>query len=119
MDDTIIIAEDYLLKQGVQVGVQRQDAATNEYYNDRGFANYVRLIGTEKQIEAYRATQDWEEKDNRKELVISRQVALYNATAYCNADKCSPEEILETANMFCTWIVSGQIKSNLHDKIPF
>ena len=63
--------------------------------------------------------QDWEEKDNRKELVISRQVALYNATAYCNADKCSPEEILETANMFCTWIVSGQIKSNLHDKIPF
>jgi hypothetical protein len=62
---------------------------------------------------------DWEAKDNRKELVIARQVALYNATAYCNADKCSPEEILETANMFCTWIVSGQIKSNLHDKIPF
>ena len=60
MDDTIIIAEDYLLKQGVQVGVQRQDAATNEYYNDIGFANYVRLIGTEKQIEEYRATQDWE-----------------------------------------------------------
>ena len=60
MDDTLIIAEDYLLKQGVQVGVQRQDAATNEYYNDIGFANYVRLIGTEKQIEEYRATQDWE-----------------------------------------------------------
>ena len=60
MDDTIIIAEDYLLKQGVQVGVQRQDAATNEYYNDIGFANYVRLIGTEKQIKEYRATQDWE-----------------------------------------------------------
>tara|TARA_R100001086_G_scaffold121375_1_gene62476 strand:- start:28 stop:315 length:288 start_codon:yes stop_codon:yes gene_type:complete len=60
MDDTIIIAEDYLLKQGVQVGVQRQDVATNEYYNDIGFANYVRLIGTEKQIEEYRATQDWE-----------------------------------------------------------
>ena len=31
MDDTIIIAEDYLLKQGVQVGVQRKDVATNEY----------------------------------------------------------------------------------------
>ena len=60
MDNTIIIAEDYLLKQGVQVGVQRQDVATNEYYNDIGFANYVRLIGTEKQIEEYRATQDWE-----------------------------------------------------------
>ncbi|BCV05373.1 MAG: hypothetical protein CM15mV105_180 [uncultured marine virus] len=60
MDDTLIIAEDYLLKQGVQVGVQRQDVATNEYYNDIGFANYVRLIGTEKQIEEYRATQDWE-----------------------------------------------------------
>ena len=60
MDDTIIIAEDYLLKQGVQVGVQRQDVATNEYYNDIGFANYLRLIGTEKQIEEYRATQDWE-----------------------------------------------------------
>ncbi len=60
MDDIIIIAEDYLLKQGVQVGVQRQDVATNEYYNDIGFANYVRLIGTEKQIEEYRATQDWE-----------------------------------------------------------
>ena len=60
MDDTIIIAEDYLLKQGVQVGVQRQDVATNQYYNDIGFANYVRLIGTEKQIEEYRATQDWE-----------------------------------------------------------
>ena len=60
MDDTIIIAEDYLLKQGVQVGVQRQDVATNEYYNDIGFANYVRLIGTEKQIKEYRATQDWE-----------------------------------------------------------
>ena len=60
MDDTIIIAEDYLLKQGVQVGVQSQDVATNEYYNDIGFANYVRLIGTEKQIEEYRATQDWE-----------------------------------------------------------
>ena len=60
MDDTIIIAEDYLLKQGVQVGVQKQDAATNEYYNDIGFAIYVRLIGTEKQIEEYRATQDWE-----------------------------------------------------------
>ena len=60
MDDTIIIAEDYLLKQGVQVGVQRQDVATNEYYNEIGFANYVRLIGTEKQIEEYRATQDWE-----------------------------------------------------------
>ena len=60
MDDTIIIAEDYLLKQGVQVGVQRQDVATNEYYNDIGFANYVRLIGTEKQIEEYRAPQDWE-----------------------------------------------------------
>jgi hypothetical protein len=60
MDDTIIIAEDYLLKQGVQVGVQRQDVATNQYYNDLGFANYVRLIGTEKQIEEYRATQDWE-----------------------------------------------------------
>ena len=27
MDDTIIIAEDYLLKQGVQVGVQRKDVA--------------------------------------------------------------------------------------------
>lgn len=60
MDDTLIIAEDYLLKQGVQVGVQRQDIATNEYYNDIGFANYVRLIGTEKQIKEYRATQDWE-----------------------------------------------------------
>ena len=60
MDDTLIIAEDYLLKQGVQVGVQTQDIATNEYYNDIGFANYVRLIGTEKQIEEYRATQDWE-----------------------------------------------------------
>jgi hypothetical protein len=60
MDDLTIIAEDYLLKQGVQVGVQRQDTATNEYYNDIGFANYVRLIGTEKQIEEYRATQDWE-----------------------------------------------------------
>ena len=60
MDDLIIKAEDYLLKQGVQVGVQRQDVATNEYYNDIGFANYVRLIGTEKQIEEYRATQDWE-----------------------------------------------------------
>ena len=60
MDDITIIAEDYLLKQGVQVGVQRQDAATNEYYNDIGFANYLRLIGTEKQIEEYRATQDWE-----------------------------------------------------------
>jgi len=60
MDDIIIIAEDYLLKQGVQVGVQRQDVATNKYYNDIGFANYVRLIGTEKQIEEYRATQDWE-----------------------------------------------------------
>ena len=51
MDDLTIIAEDYLLKQGVQVGVQRQDVATNQYYNDIGFANYVRLIGTEKQIE--------------------------------------------------------------------
>ena len=60
MDDITIIAEDYLLKQGVQVGVQRQDVATNEYYNDIGVANYVRLIGTEKQIEEYRATQDWE-----------------------------------------------------------
>ena len=60
MDDTLIIAEDYLLKQGVQVGVQRQDIATNEYYNDIGFANYVRLIGTEKQIKESRATQDWE-----------------------------------------------------------
>jgi hypothetical protein len=60
MDDTLIIAEDYLLKQGVQVGVQRKDISTNEYYNDIGFANYVRLIGTEKQIEEYRATQDWE-----------------------------------------------------------
>ena len=60
MDDLTIIAEDYLLKQGVQVGVRRQDVATNQYYNDIGFANYVRLIGTEKQIEEYRATQDWE-----------------------------------------------------------
>ena len=60
MDNLIIKAEDYLLKQGVQVGVQRQDIATNEYYNDIGFANYVRLIGTEKQIKEYRATQDWE-----------------------------------------------------------
>ena len=60
MDDITIIAEEYLLKQGVQVGVQRKDVATNEYYNDIGFANYVRLIGTEKQIEEYRATQDWE-----------------------------------------------------------
>ena len=60
MDDLIIKAEDYLLKQGVQVGVQKQDAATNEHYNDIGFVNYVRLIGTEKQIEEYRATQDWE-----------------------------------------------------------
>ena len=60
MDDLTIIAEDYLLKQGVQVGVQRQDVATNQYYNDIGFANYVRLIGTEKQIEEYRASQDWE-----------------------------------------------------------
>jgi len=60
MDDLIVIAEDYLLKQGVQVGVQRQDVATNEYYNDIGSANYVRLIGTEKQIEEYRATQNWE-----------------------------------------------------------
>ena len=60
MDDLIIKAEDYLLKQGVQVGVQKQDVATNEHYNDIGFANYVRLIGTEKQIEEYRATQDWE-----------------------------------------------------------
>lgn len=60
MDDITIIAEDYLLKQGVQIGVQRQDVTTNEYYNDIGFANYVRLIGTEKQIEEYRATQDWE-----------------------------------------------------------
>ena len=60
MDDITIIAEDYLLKQGVQVGVQRQDVATNEYYNDISFTNYVRLIGTEKQIEEYRATQDWE-----------------------------------------------------------
>ena len=60
MDDTLIIAEDYLLKQGVQVGVQSQDIATNEYYNDIGFANYVRLLGTEKQIKEYRATQDWE-----------------------------------------------------------
>ena len=60
MDDLIIKAEDYLLKQGVQVGVQNQDVATNEHYNDIGFVNYVRLIGTEKQIEEYRATQDWE-----------------------------------------------------------
>jgi len=60
MDNLIIKAEDYLLKQGVQVGVQKQDVATNEHYNDIGFANYVRLIGTEKQIEEYRATQDWE-----------------------------------------------------------
>ena len=60
MDDLIIKAEDYLLKQGVQVGIQKQDVATNEHYNDIGFANYVRLIGTEKQIEEYRATQDWE-----------------------------------------------------------
>ena len=60
MDDLIIKAEDYLLKQGVQVGVQKQDVATNEHYNDIGFVNYVRLIGTEKQIEEYRATQDWE-----------------------------------------------------------
>ena len=60
MDNLIIKAEDYLLKQGVQVGVQKQDVATNEHYNDIGFANYVRLIGTEKQIKEYRATQDWE-----------------------------------------------------------
>lgn len=59
-DDLMVIAEDYLLKQGVQIGVQKQDVITDEYYNDIGYANYVRLIGTEKEIEEYRATQDWE-----------------------------------------------------------
>ena len=62
MDDTLIIAEDYLLKQGVQVGVQRQDVSTNEYYNDIGYANYVRLIGTEKEIAQYTAKQNWESR---------------------------------------------------------
>ena len=60
MDNLIIKAEDYLLKQGVQVGVQKQDVATSEHYNDIGFANYVRLIGTEKQIKENRPTQEWE-----------------------------------------------------------
>jgi hypothetical protein len=62
MDDLMVIAEDYLLKQGVQVGVQRQDALTNEYYNDIGSANYVRLIGTEKEIAQYISKQNWESR---------------------------------------------------------
>tara|TARA_Y100000052_G_C2867792_1_gene38290 strand:- start:39 stop:323 length:285 start_codon:yes stop_codon:yes gene_type:complete len=62
MDDLMVIAEDYLLKQGVQVGVQRQDALTNEYYNDIGSANYVRIIGTEKEIADYTAKQNWESR---------------------------------------------------------
>jgi hypothetical protein len=62
MDDLMVIAEDYLLKQGVQVGVQRQDALTNEYYNDIGSANYVRLIGTEKEIGEYTSKQNWESR---------------------------------------------------------
>ena len=66
MDDLTIIAEDYLLKQGVQVSVQRQDVATNEYYNDIGFANYVRLIGTEKQIEEIMKSFKYGKANNRK-----------------------------------------------------
>tara|TARA_R100000654_G_C2673361_1_gene126411 strand:+ start:378 stop:662 length:285 start_codon:yes stop_codon:yes gene_type:complete len=60
MDDIKVIGEDYLLKQGVEVGVQKQDALSNQYYNDIGYSNRVRIIGTEKEIEEYRATQDWE-----------------------------------------------------------
>ena len=78
------------------------------------FNNYAKNNEEDKMTK-----QEWADRDERKELVYARKTALDCATAYCNADKCSPEEILETANMFCTWIVSGQIKSNLHDKIPF
>ena len=78
------------------------------------FNNYVKNNEEDKMTK-----QEWADRDERKELVYARKAALDCATAYCDADKCSPEKILETANMFCTWIVSGQIKSNLHDKIPF
>ena len=52
--------------------------------------------------------QDWEAKDNRQALVIARQVGLYNATAYCDSSKCSPNEVIDTAEIFTTWIISGK-----------
>jgi len=55
---------------------------------------------------------DWEAKDNRKELVIARQVGLYNATAYCDSSKCSINEVINTAELFTSWIISGKKQSN-------
>jgi len=78
------------------------------------FNNYVKNNEEDKMTK-----QEWADRDARKELLYARKSALDGATAYCNADKCSPEKTLETADMFCTWLISGEIKSNLNDKIPF
>lgn len=60
---------------------------------------------------------DWEAKDNRKELVIARQVGLYNATAYCDSSKCSPNEVIDTAELFTSWIISGKKQGNLPNSL--
>jgi len=63
--------------------------------------------------------QDWADKDTRKELIIARQVALYNAVTYCGRDKCSPEEIIDSAVVFTDWIITGKLSVLDGNNKPF
>jgi len=110
-----------IYKKSINPGLELGQSVTY-VINDKGTIKIQRDIPNNyvKNNEEDKMTkQEWADRDERKELVYARKTALDCATAYCDADKCSPEKILETANMFCTWLISGQIKSNLHDKIPF
>jgi len=61
--------------------------------------------------------QEWADRDERKELVYARKTALDCATAYCDSSKCSPNEVIDTAELFTSWIVSGKIKTD--NDLPF
>tara|TARA_Y100000310_G_C20382759_1_gene668933 strand:- start:106 stop:519 length:414 start_codon:yes stop_codon:yes gene_type:complete len=80
------------------------------------------IIGEETEYELNRENPDWIKikpiykegiyleknnnglkNDNVQELIV-RQSSLKASVDYCDNDKCSPEEICETAQIFTDWV---------------
>mgnify|MGYP003152686036 CR=1 FL=1 len=53
-------------------------------------------------------TSNKTKKGDVQELII-RQSSLKAAVDYCDNDKCSPEEICETAEIFVNWVMKKEL----------
>jgi len=62
--------------------------------------------------------QDWADKDEAREISIVRQSSLKAAVEFCNKD-CTVEHLLDNAELFYNWVMSGEKPEATKDEHPF